>query len=356
MNLPFDDRVAAGQELARALTSYRGRNDLLVLALPRGGVPVAAQIASYLGAALDLMIVRKLGLPGHEELAMGAIASGGIRVLNDDVVRYHRVSAEAIEQVAAGEQRELERREQAYRGDRAHPRLQDQCVLLVDDGLATGATMLAAIQAVRRQQPAAIVVAVPVAPADTIAKLQPLVQDVVCLATPEPFYAIGQCYAQFDQTSDQEVEALLKQAWRNRNTSKQGVVDSVRIEPGDWAEFCRRFGLEHRGWRVSLAEVFTRLLDTDADHARANRQQRIDQAPLLAVVYEPQRDLVQITYEEAGRPQTWDIREPVQIIQETVHSAHKGLRIDEKSGKSALLEFRVPAAPESIDGLADWER
>ncbi len=356
MDLPFDDRVAAGQELAQALTSYRGRNNLVVLALPRGGIPVAAQIASYLGAALDLMIVRKLGLPGHEELAMGAIASGGIRVLNDDVVHDHQVTGDTIDQVATREQRELQRREHVYRGDRPRPKLAGQCVMLVDDGLATGATMHAAIQAVRRQQPAAIVVAVPVAPADTIAKLRSLVEEVVCLATPAPFYAIGQHYVQFDQTSDQEVEALLKQAWRSRNTSKQGTVDRTRIEPSDWPAFCHGFGLEHRGWRISLAEVFTRLLDTDPDHARANRQQRIDQASLLAVDYEPQRDVVQITYEDAGQPQTWEIHEPVQIIRETVHSAHKGMRIDDKSGKSALLEFRVAAAPESVDGLAEWER
>lgn len=356
MGLPFEDRVAAGQELAEALASYRSRKNLVVLALPRGGVPVAARIAAALGATLDLMIVRKLGLPGHEELAMGAIASGGIRVMNNDVVHYHHVQAAAIDQVAAAEQRELERREHAYRGDRPRPKLANQCVILVDDGLATGATMRAAIDAVRRQRPSAIVVAIPVAPAETVAQLRQRVDDVVCLATPAPFYAIGQWYARFDQTSDEEVEALLKQAWQARNTAKRDGVDSSVVEPGEWREFCRRFGLEHRGWRVSLGEVFTRLLDTDPEHARANQQRRIEGAALLEVAYEPQSHLVRVTYEQDGGSHSWDIPQPVQIIQETVHAAHKGLRVDEKSGKSALLEFRVAAAPESVDGLAEWER
>lgn len=356
MDLPFEDRIVAGRELARALAAYRGRKDLVVLALPRGGVPVAARIAAYLDAALDLMIVRKLGLPGHEELAMGAIASGGIRVLNDEVIRYHRVGADTLDAVADSEQRELARRERAYRGDRPRPRLTGQCVVLVDDGLATGATMRAAIEAVRGQQPASIVVAVPVAPADTVAELRPLVDDLVCLATPVPFYAIGQWYARFDQTSDDEVEALLKQAWQTHIPPHQETITGNLIERSNWPAFCSRFGREHRGWRMSLGEVHTQLLDSDPEHARASQQRRIDQAPLLAVDYDTQHDRVRVTCEDHGQPRTWDIREPLQIIQETIHAAHKGLRVDEKSGQSTLLEFRVAATPESVDGLAEWER
>lgn len=211
--LPIPDRVAAGRLLASRLAEFRGRDDVVVLALPRGGVPVAYEIAVALGARLDLMLVRKLGLPGHRELAMGAIASGGIRVLNDDVVRGYGIDAGTLDTVARQEQRELERRDRAYRGERPQPVLAKRCVILVDDGLATGATMHAAIDAVRQQKPAQIVVAVPVAPADTISGLEPLVDRVVCPHTPEPFFAIGQWYRNFDQTSDEQVVSLLHEAW-----------------------------------------------------------------------------------------------------------------------------------------------
>ncbi len=211
--LPLPDRAAAGQLLAENLEEYRSRPDVIVLALPRGGVPVAAVIADALGARLDLMLVRKLGLPAHRELAMGAIAAGGIRVLNDDVVRMHDVSVATIDAVASTEARELARRDQAYRAGRPWPQLRGQCVILVDDGLATGATMRAAVDAVRQQQAAEIVVAVPVAPADTVRQLAHLADRVVCPFTPEPLYAIGQWYVDFDQTSDEQVLCLLRRAW-----------------------------------------------------------------------------------------------------------------------------------------------
>ncbi len=209
MKLPIPDRTAAGRALGRLLTHHRHREDPVVLGLPRGGVPVAAEIAAALDAPRDVLVVRKLGLPGHEELAMGAIASGGVRVMNEEVVRGYDVDAAAIEAVARREEAELQRRERTYRGERPYPALEGRRVILVDDGLATGATMHAAIDAVRARQPAFIVVAIPVAPPDTVARLARLVDEIVCPAQPEPFFAIGQWYVDFDQTSDAEVEMLL---------------------------------------------------------------------------------------------------------------------------------------------------
>ncbi len=209
MEPPIFDRHAAGEQLADALRRYAGRDDLIVLALPRGGVPVAAGIARALDAPLDVLLVRKLGLPGHPELAMGAIASGGVQVMNDQLVRYAGVGEEAVNAVLEEESRELERRERAYRGSRPWPELKGRCVILVDDGLATGATMRAAVDAVRGQGAEQIVVAVPVAPPETVAELEPLVDDVVCPLQPESFMAIGQWYRDFHQVSDAEVKAAL---------------------------------------------------------------------------------------------------------------------------------------------------
>ena len=218
MEMPLNDRTEAGQALAEALAEYQ-HSDALVLALPRGGVPVAAEIARALNAELDLIIVRKLGLPGHAELAMGAIASDGVRVLNPEIIQWHRVSMAEIEAVAAREQIELERRDRLYRGDRPHPALRGRTVILVDDGLATGATMQAAVDLVRQQAPREVIVAIPVAPADTVERLQQNVDRVVCLATPEPFIAIGRWYRDFGQTQDTEVEALLQDAWSGQSSS-----------------------------------------------------------------------------------------------------------------------------------------
>jgi putative phosphoribosyl transferase len=212
VTLPFRDRTEAGCLLGEALRHYARRDDVLVLALPRGGVPVAFEVVRAIGAPLDLMLVRKLGTPGQEELAMGAIASGGVRLLNPEIVAHLRISAEAIEVVAKREHRELERRQRAYRGDRAPPAVKGRCVILVDDGLATGATMRTAVRALRMQDPARIVVAVPVAPPETIEVLRGEVDEVVCLATPEPFWSIGGWYREFPQTSDEEVTDLLARA------------------------------------------------------------------------------------------------------------------------------------------------
>ena len=211
--IPFRDRLQAGRALGAALRAYRGRNDVLVLALPRGGVPVACEVADALGARVDLMIVRKLGTPGQEELAMGAIASGGVRVLNRDVIEPLQIPERAIVEVERRERREIERREHAYRGQRPRPAVAGQCVILVDDGVATGATMRAAIAALRQQKPAKVVVAVPVAPLDTVEVLRSEADEVECLATPEPFRAIGCWYVEFPQLSDEEVRTRLSRSW-----------------------------------------------------------------------------------------------------------------------------------------------
>jgi len=213
LKLPFENRVQAGRLLGQALAGYAKRPDVIILALPRGGVPVGFEVARMIGAPLDIMLVRKLGTPGQEELAMGAIASGGVCVLNDDIVEALDISHEDIEAAAATERHELERRERAYRGDQPPPPIENHCVILVDDGLATGASMLAAVAALKQQKPAFIVVAVPVAPSDTVQRLQEEADDVVCLATPEPFSAVGCWYREFPQTSDGEVNSLLVSDW-----------------------------------------------------------------------------------------------------------------------------------------------
>lgn len=212
MATPFRDRAEAGRRLARELSRYAGRSDVIVLALPRGGVPVAYEVARALGAPLDVLVVRKLGLPQHEELAMGAIASGGARLLSEDVIRVYGVSRDDIERVTATESRELTRRERQYRGDRPFPDVTGKTVVLVDDGLATGSSMRVAVKALRQEKPKAIVVAVPVAAPETCEALRDVSDDVVCAVTPEPFYAVGLWYEDFSQTSDEEVHDLLDRA------------------------------------------------------------------------------------------------------------------------------------------------
>jgi putative phosphoribosyl transferase len=209
MPTAFRDRTEAGQLLAEKLTAYAGRPDVLVLALPRGGVPVAYEVARALGVPLDVFVVRKMGLPGHEELAMGAIASGGVCVLNDEVVRGLKVPGRVIEAVAARELQELERRERAYRGGRTAPLVRGRTVILVDDGLATGSTMRAAVAALRQLEPARIVVAVPTAAPSTCEEFRHEADECVCEITPDPFYAVGLWYEDFSQTTDEEVRELL---------------------------------------------------------------------------------------------------------------------------------------------------
>jgi len=205
----FRDRVEAGELLAERLTEYRDRDDVVVLALPRGGVPVAREVSRALGVPFDVYVVRKLGVPGHEELAMGAIATGGVRQVNRDVVDALGIPGNVIEAVAAREQRELERREQDYRGNRGPLSLTNRTVILVDDGLATGSTMRAAVIAARQQQPARVIVAVPVGAASTCADLATEADDVVCVRMPDPFVAVGLWYRDFTPTTDAEVRTLL---------------------------------------------------------------------------------------------------------------------------------------------------
>jgi len=214
MTIPLKDRTEGGRLLADKLAAYADRPDVIVLALPRGGVPVAFEIARALHAPLDVFLVRKLGVPGHEELAMGAIASGGVRVLNEYVVRELHITPEEIDRVARREGQELARRERVYRGKRPLPDVRGHTVILVDDGLATGSTMRAAVAALKQQQPGRIIVAVPIAAPATCDELRAEVDEVVCARTPEPFYAIGMWYDDFPQETDEEIRHLLDLAAR----------------------------------------------------------------------------------------------------------------------------------------------
>ncbi len=209
---PYRDRREAGLDLADRLGQFSNRNDVVVLALPRGGVPVAFEVARALHAPLDVFLVRKLGVPGHRELAMGAIASGDVRVLNEDVVRWYGIPEQTVDDVAREEQAELERREQAYRQGRKPVDVGGRIVLLVDDGLATGSTMKAAVRAVRARTPSRIVVAAPVGAPETCRELATIADEVICARTPAYFSAVGQWYLDFSQTSDDEVRELLSQA------------------------------------------------------------------------------------------------------------------------------------------------
>jgi predicted phosphoribosyltransferase len=208
---PYRDRRHAGVELARQLADVKGQ-DVVVLALPRGGVPVAFEVARALDAPLDVFVVRKLGLPGHPEFAMGAIASGGVRVQNDEVIRLYRIPEQAVEAIAREERNELERRERVYRRRRPPLDVRGRTVVLVDDGLATGSTMRAAVEAVRALSPARVIVAVPVGSADTCREFAAIADEIVCARAPEHFAAVGQWYDDFRQTTDEEVGELLEGA------------------------------------------------------------------------------------------------------------------------------------------------
>jgi putative phosphoribosyl transferase len=214
----FRDRVQAGQLLAERLKPYANRADVLILGLPRGGVPVAYEVAKALHAPLDVCLVRKLGVPTHKELAMGAIASGGVRVLNYDVISWLGISSRTIDEVAAQEFKELQRRDRAYRGDRPQAEIRDRTVILVDDGIATGSTMRAAIAVLKPQHPARLIVAIPVAPPQTCTELKAEVDELVCLLSPPDFYAIGVWYDHFDQTTNEEVRSLLSNHSANAST------------------------------------------------------------------------------------------------------------------------------------------
>lgn len=219
----FKDRRFAGQVLAKELTAYGNDPDVLVLGLPRGGIPVAFEVAKTLNAPLDVLVVRKLGVPDQEELAMGAIASGGVRIVNQHIISLVKISDEVIARVAAQEERELDRRERLYRRNRPLKDLQGRTVILVDDGLATGATMWAAVVTVRKQQPAQIVIAVPVAAPETCQELETEVDEIVCISTPSPFQSVGLWYESFPQTTDEEVRDLLAKAAKNGEVIPLGM-------------------------------------------------------------------------------------------------------------------------------------
>lgn len=210
----FANRTQAGRELASHLRNYANRNDVVVLGTPRGGLPVAFEVAKALNLPLDVFVLRKLGVPGHEELAFGAIASGGVRILDLDTIRVLRLTRFDIERVTRAEKLELERREIAYRGGRPPLNVNGVTVILVDDGIATGSSMRAAIRALRQMKPSALVIATPVAPRSTCSGLRPEVDDLICLQMPEPFYGVGQFYGDFSQVSDEEVTELLDRASR----------------------------------------------------------------------------------------------------------------------------------------------
>src|SRR5436190_5116997 len=259
--MPFADRADARRQLARRLGAYAHRPDVVVLALSRGGVPVAFEVARDLQASLDVFVVRKLGVPGHPELAMGAIASGDVRVLSEDLIDELGIPRSAIEQVSVRERLELERREAAYRGQRPMPPLEQRTVILVDDGVATGASMEAAVAAVRQLRPAAVVVASPVGSVESCARLRRVADDVVCAETPEPFQAVGLWYQHFDQTSDDEVVAILQQASAFPRTSATAAPDTSQTSAATPAEAVRT-----RAWRLSGgARDYDALIDSIGD-------------------------------------------------------------------------------------------
>lgn len=230
MNRPFSDRREAGRVLANELRPYAGREDVVVLGLPRGGIPVAYEVAVALRAPLDVFVVRKLGAPGQEELAMGAIASGGVVVFNDEVVEAFHVDRDLLEDTIARERLELERRERLYRGDRRPFEVRGLTVILVDDGLATGSTMRAAVAALRRRGPAAIVVAVPTASPVVCEEFRRIADRCICSITPEPFRAVGLWYDDFSQVSDEEVCALLARRYPAVEVGSE-PVDLAEVDP-----------------------------------------------------------------------------------------------------------------------------
>jgi len=229
-NAPFRDRHQAGQHLAQALRSYANRDDVVVLALPRGGVPVAFEVARALGAPLDVFLVRKLGAPGHPEFAIGAIATGGVRVLSKDAISSLGISSAMVDEIVAREQTELERRDKAYHGDRAKASLRGKTVIVIDDGLATGSTMEAAVRALREHHAAKVIAAAPVGAVDNCVRLRTLADEVICLETPEPFQAVGRWYRAFDQTTDAEVVELLLRRAGSRQTSTRRIGTETEID------------------------------------------------------------------------------------------------------------------------------
>jgi len=358
MELPIKNRDQAGQTLSQVLKPIYGeRADLVVLALPRGGVPVAQQVAEALGGELDILLVRKLGTPWQKELAMGAIATGGEQVLNNYIIKSLGISQEQIDRVAEKERQELERRQRLYRGNRPWVELENRCVILVDDGLATGSTMKVAIRALRKQNPAEIIVAVPVAPRDTIEDLRTLVDNIVYLETPEPFSSIGQWYTDFEQVSDDEVIDRLTESWQRQESRNQNpILRHVQIAETEWPGFLAEFSLAHHGWLLTLATIPTRDLIAHLDRFREFWSPVSDQLSLHNIeILESAGGVCEVLI-STGEGDSRDlsrINGVINIFRIQLDGGHQGLRIDDNAGSSTLLWFRIPAYPETMNGITE---
>ncbi len=338
-SMRFHDRRDAGRQLAARLRTYAHRRDVVVLALPRGGVPVADEVAAALAAPLDLLVVRKLGVPGHEELAMGAIAAGGVRVLSDDVISQLGIPAPMVEQVSVREHLELERRERLFRGDRPFPDVRDRVVIIVDDGLATGATVEAAVAAVTARHPAKIVIAAPVGAAATVVRLKRIADEVVCVEIRDDFYAVGAWYERFDQLSDEDVVTLLRRgAGEHRDarpSSQEDSMSSREIPRDRWRQELDSFSREHEGWLVRV----------DVTDSSGQTRTEARDLPLQGVSADsPRNNAVAIIIgDKPADHVTHEVPDPVNIaIDQSAAGAEHAIRIKGSDGSTTTVEFRSP--------------
>ena len=342
----FRDRADAGRQLAARLAAYADRPDVLVLALPRGGVPVAFEVATALHLPLDVFLVRKLGVPGHPELAMGAIAAGGVRVLSEDLISELDIPRSLVEQVSVRERFELERRDRVFRGDRPFPALRNRTIIVIDDGLATGATVEAAVAALRVYEPARIVVAAPVGAAATRARLTVIADAVICLRMPEPFTSVGSWYDRFEQTSDDEVVALLSssrpRSFGSGSSSEEHSMSTREIPREQWRQELDSFSRQHEGWIVRV-----RVTDPDG-----HTQTEARDLPLQGVSADsPRTDGVAIIVGRAPDDHvTHEVPNPVTIaIEQSDSGAERALRIRAGDGSTTTVEFRSAARAEDVD-------
>ncbi len=355
MSKVFTNRHVAGRQLAKKLAQYRHCVNGLVLGLPRGGVPVAYEIALALALPLDVFVVRKLGVPGHEELAMGAIAAGGLRLLNEDVVRYLRPSASTIAAVTAKEQIELERRMRAYRGTRAPLQFESRTVILVDDGLATGSTMRAAIAALRQQNPARLVVAVPVAPLATYYEIKAQVDEMVAIYLPENLQSVSGWYEDFSQTTDEEVCQLLAQATPRRTAVMEGnpsplasrhgqeggsIMATKEIPRDQWVEFFDGFSKRHEGWLATIE-----VLQSDI-----GAQTEAERLPFVGISADVKDNENRLEIRLGNQPNsgiTHAITSPTCVqVKQNEEGEDEALEIESSDGEITLLRFRRTAKGE----------
>jgi len=353
--MKFHDRRQAGRMLADMLGRYAGREDVVVLGLPRGGVPVASEIAERLQAPLDAFLVRKLGAPGQPELAIGAIASGGVRIVDEPIAATLRVTPRQLAEIEAREQRELERRERSYRGNRRATRLEGKTVILVDDGVATGSSMKAAIRAIRAKAPEAIVVAVPVAPPATAREIGALVDDFVCVMTPGHFAAVGNFYLDFEPTPDEEVTRLLARAEAVRpagavrrepiRSRRETPMQNRQVPHAEWLRFFEGFTRRHRGWLATVRVIDPRL----------GAQIEARDLPLEGIVVDPQArgPISFLLGGEHGANVEHPVDRPEQVwVEVTEEGAEAALEVVSGGGRRTILEFRGAVLPEAVDGLA----